>query len=515
MPTLRRDPDGTWTVVEDSPGQFNPVPLAVAASVLILAGVGYLGFKAATSGTATGERLTYPEPPRTPATRKPESNPKRTLPPVAKPATPSLKPEPRAKPAAKPTAKPAAEPKTAPLPVAAKPEPESKMGAGGNPIPRSNSTPPNKQEPPPAKPTEPKEAPVATPPTRREPPRPPLQRFTLPPNGERASTFVPPRRDYVPPVYGQIRLGAFAGEAAHLAGITYISTVGLSDPARYAEYRESVHQTYGVDLEDMNYFSLEAKDLDSRIRSFQAWLLMAGRYGDVTVALEPPYDTKFEVFHDSATMAKLAVAFQRAKEAGITVWIRFASESNLHGSKYSVTDNPDVYHDAAAEFKAQMPDNVKLVFSPLINTFVAGSAAQRPLAARMYLGQSGKVVWDRIGGTIYRTDQPLEPTYRAYYDFMSSLDPKTPFQICEVGGPYSRRQETLAFLKTCSSGGFPRLVKVNLFARDINRRADPNAEFGFIEPSLKSRGFERAVASKRPSLAASFLKPVLSASRRG
>lgn len=515
MPTLRRDPDGTWTVIEDSPGQFNPVPLAVAASVLILAGVGYLGFKAAASGSPASGRLTDEESPRPVVARKPEPNSKRTSPPDAKPAIPNLKPGPRAKPAAKPAAKPQAEPKLAPRPVAAKPELEPKIETGESPVPQSHSTPPKRQETPPAKPTEPKEAPVATPPTRREPPRPPLQRFTLPPDGERATTFVPPRRDYVPPVYGQIRLGAFAGEAAHLAGITYISTVGLSDPARYEQYRESVHQTYGVDLEDMNYFSLEAKDLDSRIRSFQAWLLMAGRYGDVTVALEPPSDTKFEVFHDSATMAKLAVAFQKAKEAGITVWIRFASESNLHGSKYSVTDNPDVYHDAAAEFKAQMPDNVKLVFSPLINTFVAGSAAQRPLAARMYLGQSGKVVWDRIGGTIYRTDQSLEPTYRAYYDFMAALDPKTPFQICEVGGPYSRRQETLAFLKTCSSGGFPRLVKVNLFARDINRRADPNAEFGFIEPGLKSRGFERAVATKRPSLAASFLKPVLLASRRG
>lgn len=502
MPTLRRDPDGTWTVIEDSPRQFNPVSLAVVAGVAIVTGVGILGFKALTGF--------QPKQANSPAVVRPIRTKRQPAPSKTKPAP--------------------AKNKAKPKPAGAVPKPKAQAQANSNkpvPVPlalRSTETPvpdPGPHTDPPKVPAprtrEPETRPTKAKTVTKRPgkSRPPVLKQVQPPNGTKATTFVPPRSDYIPPVYGQVRLGAFAGEAAHLAGITYISTVGLSDPGKYAAYRDSVHNTYGVDLEDMNYFSLNSDRLDSRLRSLQAWLLMAGRYGDVTVALEPPYDTKFDVFHDAGTMAKLAAVFQNAKDAGITVWIRFASESNLHGSKYSVTENPYIYHDAAAEFKAQMPDNVRLVFSPLINTFVQGRAAQRPLAAEMYLGKNGKIVWDRIGGTIYRTDQPLEPTYRAYYDFMSQIDPETPFQICEVGGPYSKRDETLQFLKSCSEGGFPRLVKVNLFARDINRRADPNAEFGFLEPAEKNRGFERALASKRPSLADSFLKPVLAAARKG
>lgn len=318
----------------------------------------------------------------------------------------------------------------------------------------------------------------------------------------------------IEPKYGQIRLGAFSGEAAHLAGLTYISTVGLSNPLDYAAYRASIRNTYGVDLEDMNYFSLEPTNLDSRLNALQSWIHLAGEYGDVTLALEPLGPTKYDVFKDKVTMLKLAAIFSSAESRGITIWVRFASESNLPGSEYRAVDRPQDFYEAAQRFKSQMPKNVKLVFSPLLNTFYAGQSSQKSLAKKMLFGpNSENKIWDRIGGTIYRTDLSLSKTFNYYYDYLSKLAPNTPFQICEVGGPYARRSEIINFLESCSQGKYPQLVKVNLFAREINRRADPNSEFGFLEPVERATKTQAARTTKTPQLMDSFLKPVLESAK--
>jgi hypothetical protein len=320
------------------------------------------------------------------------------------------------------------------------------------------------------------------------------------------------QKQLISPTYGKIKLGAFAGEAANLAGLTYISTTGLADKESYSQYRKSILATYGVDLEDMNYFSLAPEKLEHRLTKLKAWILLAGEYGDVTLAIEPLGKSKYKIFEDKKTMQHLAAIFDAANEKNITIWVRFASESNLRGSEYSALNNPEQFYNAAAIFKSQMPKNVKLVFSPLINTYIIGRSTQKPLAQKMLYGPNKKnIIWDRIGGTIYRTDRPLTPMYDTYYKDLRALAPNTPFQICEVGGPYSRKAELLRFLDSCSQGNFPQLVKVNLFARNINQRADPDAEFGYLEPKARSQKIELAKTSCKPQQLDSFLKPILKA----
>jgi hypothetical protein len=123
--------------------------------------------------------------------------------------------------------------------------------------------------------------------------------------------------------------------------------------------------------------------------------------------------------------------------------------------------------------------------------------------------RSGKLPWDRIGGTIYRTDMALEPTFSDYYRFMSGLAPELPFQICELGGPYKRRTEVTRFLRDLGEGKWPKVEKVNLFARDINKRADPNGSFGFIEPVERAVAIDQAKRQRSPVIASSWLKEII------
>ncbi|MFM9873332.1 MAG: hypothetical protein ACKVQS_07700 [Fimbriimonadaceae bacterium] len=336
---------------------------------------------------------------------------------------------------------------------------------------------------------------------------PPLKATLVPKRSEIAS---PKEKSLIAPIYGKIKLGAFAGEAANLAGLTYISTTGLSNKKDYEKYRTSIRSTYGIDLEDMNYFSLAPKKLNHRLTHLKTWILMAGEYGDVTLAIEPLGASKYKVFDDKNVMAKMKSIFDAADKKGITVWVRFASESNLRGSEYSSVNNPNEFYEAAKKFKSQMPKNVKLVFSPLINTYIIGGETQKRLAQQMLYGPNDEnKLWDRIGGTIYRTNRALVPMYRTFYQDMHELAPNTPFQICEVGCPYSQRDEVLDFLKSCSQGQFPALEKVNLFALNINRRADPSAEFGYLDPKNRAILIEKAIKSKLPQKLDSFLKPII------
>lgn len=322
------------------------------------------------------------------------------------------------------------------------------------------------------------------------------------------------------PLFGRVKLGAFSGEIADICGLNGQSIATLCKPENYRPYRRMIREVYGLDLEDMNYFSVGTLGWARSIPSLRDWILMAGQFGDVTLALEPMGFYQYDEFEDSPEMQRLRKVFLEAEEKGITLWVRYASEANLQRNPYSAgisRQHAKLYYDKAVWLKSYMPKNVKLVFSPLINTVIKGKRTQFRIIRRMFYGgdkRAGKLPWDRIGGTIYRTDMALEPTYSEYYRLMSGLAPDLPFQICELGGPYKRRDEVSRFLVSLSQGKWPKVVKVNLFARDINKRADPNGSFGFIEPKGRAEAVDRARKTRTPVPAESWLKQVIQKAAR-
>lgn len=332
---------------------------------------------------------------------------------------------------------------------------------------------------------------------------------------EPRAAVVPLDGDSLAPEIGGVRFGAYAGEAALVAGLSQSSIPALSNPEAYRKYRQSVRDAYGVDLEDMNYFSVGAPGWESRLTALRQWLLSAGEFGEVTIALEPSGPAKYGVFRESAAMDQLRSIFEEAEELGITIAIRFASEANLRGNPYSVYGSrrlAERFFEAAAWFKNAMPGNVRMVFSPLINTAVYGEPLQRRTIEWMFLGPEGQVrdgvPWDRIGGTIYRTNVRLDRTYATYYARMTALNENLPFQICEVGGPYGKRGEIKNFINHIIDGRWPGVEKVNLFARDINRRADPDGHFGFMDPTERASATSHAMRTGEPQVVESFLKPL-------
>lgn len=309
-----------------------------------------------------------------------------------------------------------------------------------------------------------------------------------------------------------IRFGAFAGEAAEVAGLRQCSIPGLNSVENYRRYRQSVRDVYGVDLEDMNYFAVGTPNWESRLPALRAWIVRAGEFGEVTIAIEPLGHEKYGVFRDSLGMSGLRDVLAEAESSGIKVVVRFASEANLRLSEYSAygsREAADRFFQAAAWFKEYMPPNVEMVFSPLINTVVLGDPRQQDAIRWMFLGSGGKIPWDRIGGTIYRTDAKLEPAYDKYYQKMAAMNADLPFQICELGGPFRLRDEMMDFIAQVVDGRWNRISKINLFARDINKRADPEGHFGFMDPQERSIATQMARNGGQPKAVESFLRQFL------
>lgn len=314
---------------------------------------------------------------------------------------------------------------------------------------------------------------------------------------------------------GQLTLGAFAGEAAEVAGIKDITVVGLSDPKVHAVYWQSVRKAYGVDLEEMNYFGIGDPGWTHRLPQLEAWAKQASRFGSVTIALEPIGKDHFHVFHDGPEMVAFRDVLKRLIEARVTVWIRFGSESNISNSDFSVTSEPgqtDFFFDRACWFKKYMPPEIKMVFSPLINTARAG-VHQPGFLRQMFQGadhpKSSFVPWDCIGGTLYLTDLKLHETYDWYYRLMSSMNTSLPFQLCELGGPYNRRDEVTGFMKEVAKGQWPRVIRINLFAHQINEKADPSGEFGFMNPENRRKAIDKAKETGKPVFVESWMKSFL------
>jgi hypothetical protein len=281
-----------------------------------------------------------------------------------------------------------------------------------------------------------------------------------------------------------ITVGAFAPEAMPY---TNISIQDLDSDSAYGTYRTAVRSCYGADLADMNYLGVGTSGWETRYPAVLRWLVRASRYGDPTLAVEPIGPQGYGVFRDCPEMEALRSVFQDAGKSNITIWVRFASESNLRYSVYSVYNNPDKiaqYRRSVRWFRAYMPSNVKLVFSPLINT----AYLQDPRQIRTLNAMYEPGAYDRIGGTLYATTW-LRPriAFDWYYHFMRRLDAKTPFQICELGSIYPRSEEVRAFLMRVARGNWPGVQRVNLFAGDLNPLAvNQHGHFGFILPGESS-----------------------------
>jgi len=292
------------------------------------------------------------------------------------------------------------------------------------------------------------------------------------------------RPTVIPAMLGSMSLGSFSGEAMDSVGLSNHSYVDIV--SQYAKLRRAMHDIYGADLQDMNYYGCGLKGWQDRQRALREWMLMAGKFGDVQLALEPQTGVKaYSQFSDAdLEMRGLKQVLADASNQGITVYVRFASENNLENSPFTVLHDRQrcfAFYHAAAWFKKVMPPNVRLVYSPLINTATWGGPSQQRILRWCLLGPDGDTsIWSRIGGTLYLTDWDLTRTYARYYDYMSTLSPDTPFQLCELGGPVNRKIAMLRFIHELKEGMWPRVVHVNLFAYKINTLADPAGCFGFL-----------------------------------
>jgi hypothetical protein len=286
------------------------------------------------------------------------------------------------------------------------------------------------------------------------------------------------------PRLGNITIGAFAPEAVP---DSKMSLEALDNDAAYSLYRSAVQSTYGADLADMNYLGVGMRGWQVRYSSFGHWLQRASKYGDPTIAIEPIGPTGYGIFADNEEMRALRGVFDTANKSGTIVWVRFASESNLRFSRYSVYDNQAqmiAYRKSVRWFRKYMPSNVRLVFSPLINT----AYLQDPRQIRTLVSMYEPGAYDRIGGTLYATSW-LRPraAFDWYYHFMRQRDATTPFQICELGGTYPRSDEVKAFLVRVARGDWPGVQRVNLFAGDLNSLAtSQHGHFGFILPGANT-----------------------------
>jgi hypothetical protein len=275
--------------------------------------------------------------------------------------------------------------------------------------------------------------------------------------------------------------------------------MAFDDSHTYTTYRQAVRNTYGAELSDMNYLGIGVPGWQARYTWFRDWLFRAAPYGDPTIAVEPLGPDGFGVFRDSPEMQCLRLAFQQAGSAGITVWVRFASESNDAYNHYSIRGSSDKiaqYRAAVHWFRAYMPSNVRLVFSPLLNDFFMKDKEQMPTLAAMY--EPGQ--YDRIGGTLYATTQVrIEPTFDWYYNHMHQLDPNTRFQICELGGTFSNAPEVSHFVLKLKGGKWPMVDRVNLFGGELNPVAiKHHGNFGLVLPGTMTSYLRPIIAAGSP-----------------
>lgn len=274
---------------------------------------------------------------------------------------------------------------------------------------------------------------------------------------------------------GEIELGVYAAEVAGISD-TRVDLPRVANADVHRRLREAILTHYGAPLPEANYFSVRKPGWDADLPLLETWLRMAAVYGTPTLAFEPIVEKPWDVFRDGPEMTALAEMFKRLGDDGIEVRVRFASEANLWGSPYSATRQPggiDAYKRAARWFRKAMPGNVKLIFSPLINTPIEGKFEGYDSGLEKMKQMYEKGVYDFIGGTVYSSaNYTLRQIYDRYVKEMRSLDATTPLHICELGGPISQRQEVLGFIRDSASGRYPGLVRINIFGSRVNGRRE-------------------------------------------
>lgn len=282
-------------------------------------------------------------------------------------------------------------------------------------------------------------------------------------------------------------IGIFSKEAAKRCNIS-LSLFSTQYPRNFEKYHAEIRKLYGRDMSDYCYFCI-GSDVDWRQRftALKGWIFNAARHGQPTIALEPSGPTKYRIIGDNEQMRTLRSIFAEARRRHITIWVRFASEANLSSSAYSITKRPGdtkVFRAAARGFHEYMPENIRLVFSPLINT----AFEQSPTQLRVLTESYERGVYARIGGTLYATKEcnPIA-AFDWYYWFMQGLDPETPFQICEFEGMLEDKRTAILFLRQVYERRWPKVQKVNLFAGSLNQRAESEySAFGWVDADADS-----------------------------
>jgi hypothetical protein len=291
-------------------------------------------------------------------------------------------------------------------------------------------------------------------------------------------------------------IGIFSPEAAERCDMG-LSLFSLQYRDNFDRYHREIRVLYGRDMSDYCYFSAASEPgWRQRCIALKGWIFNAARYGAPTIALEPNGPTKYRIVGDNEEMRTLKSIFMDARRHHIKLWIRFASEFNLSSSPYSIARHRSdikTYKVAARCFHLYMPENIYLVYSPLINTAYERTNTQLRILRESY--EPG--IYARIGGTLYATTKcdPIT-AFDWYYKFMRNLDPKTPFQICEFEGMLDDKQTSLLFLKLVFSNTWPKVEKINLFAGTINKRAEKEySAFGWVEHDADS-SFAHAILSR-------------------
>jgi hypothetical protein len=307
--------------------------------------------------------------------------------------------------------------------------------------------------------------------------------------------FKVPDGEVVPAKINGIRYGVFSREAAASRQLESFSIIGLYDISNHNTYREAIREIYGADLAEFNYFQLGFVSFEPRVRALREWLIRTSKFGDTALALEPRPDDPWGQFKASdPEMIELRTMFEELQEMGINVRVRFASEANLAGNPYSaVTNNASMegFRRSARWFREFMPKNVRMVFSPLINTpamsFHLGARGAMTNVEKMY----ERGVWDIIGGTIYSDPRlSLDRMFSIYFERMNKLDPGKPWQICELGGPRTMLAEVEQF--ALSARKWHGLDKIYLFAGAVNpRRERQLGSHGTIPPDGTVSVFRR------------------------
>lgn len=262
--------------------------------------------------------------------------------------------------------------------------------------------------------------------------------------------------------------------AVQVGSYSGVGHKGVNTPQAYSLYERAQIAQYGSRQTPMTYMGLGSRGdaaAMQRISQFESWAKLASRGGktEPVLGLEvaPGLSNSAlpHVFNkNNPEFQQLARTMQNLQQQGVNVRVRFLSEANLLNNPWSITQSNGLenYKQAARTFKAEMPSNARLVFSPSI-----GKGAS-PL--KMY--EPG--VYDIVGGTMYSTykgaGQSAGAMYSSYYKTMQSVAPGLPYQIDEFGASVFHKQDALQFLRE-SRTNFPDLERVMLFDQPMRANA--------------------------------------------